>query len=297
MSKSAKLSRQKLLHTVSLAVCLLATWLQAGALEPLKPGQRLRFDFPDLTATLSKATPGISIRLPKNYQTTKKFPLFVILPGGTGGNGTNTERQLAIVGENDWIVATFPLFGADGEGIFIGFDCYPKIKISYEAFLKKIRESVPNVDWEKSVIGGSSNGAHTLAALLSAMDTGILEHFKGFFFIDGGQDLTIASLMRFGGAYGGRKRDGYRFLMIFGGGAPEKKVWWRVHTVRRAESFKDSAEQFKIKDFEVVLYPGKEHGFHKEYYPIVAEWLENIRSTLNMENEQWSSPEIKGVNR
>lgn len=239
----------------------------------LKPGAVLRFEFPELPKTLAGRVPGITVRLPDNYEAGKTFPLFVFLPGGTGGNGANLDRQLEIAGKKEWIVGSFPLFGKEGEGIYVGFDCYPKIKTAYEAFLRKIRETIPNVDWERSVMGGSSNGAHTIAALLSAMDAATLEHFKGFFLIDGGQDWTLSGLGRFGGAFGGRSRSGYRFLLIFAGGTPEQPKWSRKQTRNRVESFREHAEHWKIKDFEVVIYPNKEHGFHQEYHPIIAKWL------------------------
>lgn len=242
----------------------------------LRPGQVLHFTFPELPETLTKKTPHVSLRLPDNYAPDRSFPLFIFLPGGAGGNGAVDQRQIEIAGTNDWVLGSFPLFGADGEGIFVGFDCYPKIKAAYEAFLQRIEETVPNVDRERSVIGGSSNGAHTLAALLSAMDATTLRHFKGFFFIDGGEDLTLASLSRFAGQWGAGKRHGYRFLFIYGGGDPAQNVWWRPHTIRRAESFKAHAAQWKLEDCEVVLYPGKEHGFHAEYHPIIAKWMGKV---------------------
>ncbi len=44
------------------------------------------------------------------------------------------------------------------------------VSAAYRAMLEKLAAEVPNIDWDRSVIGGHSNGAHTLSVLLAGRD-------------------------------------------------------------------------------------------------------------------------------
>lgn len=237
----------------------------------LMPGQVLTYEFPELPKTLAGNIPIITLRLPDNYSTQKTYPLFIFLYGGQGGKGNKIDTPLAVIGKEDYIIGNFPLFGQKNvsephDGVLVSFDNYSDISLAIEAFMTKIDNTIPNINPEKSVMGGSSNGAHTIALLLSALNPRILESFHNFFFIDGGEDWTWASLSRTS------KLKNHRFLLVYGGGKLGRAEWWRKHTLNRGQSYYEFAKKWDI-DLEYKVISGFNHGFHKAYYPIIRRWL------------------------
>ena len=117
------------------------------------------------------------VHLPANYSTRGRFPVFLYLAGGTGGAGSEIDVPRSVIGDDDYIVVNFPLFRKPGydqssclDGIIVGADDYPAISAAYKTMLGKLNEMVPNIDSNRSIIGGHSNGAKTVAVLLSALD-------------------------------------------------------------------------------------------------------------------------------
>lgn len=237
----------------------------------LIPGQVLTYNFPELPRTLAGNIPIITLRLPDNYSTQTTHPLFIFLHGGEGGKGNKIDTPLAVIGKEDYIIGNFPLFGQKNvsephDGVLVSFDNYSDISLAIEAFMTKIDNTIPNINPEKSVMGGSSNGAHTIALLLSALNPRILESFHNFFFVDGGEDWTWASLSRTS------KLKNHRFLLVYGGGKLGRAEWWRKHTLNRGQSYHEFAKKWDI-DLEYKVVSGFNHGFHKAYYPIIRRWL------------------------
>jgi hypothetical protein len=126
--------------------------------------------------------------------------------------------------------------------------------------LTALFEAVPNIDPERSVFGGLSNGAHTTALLLSAVDPFILRHFSGFFLLEGGWE--IASLHK----TAVRSKRIIRFV----GGSRRRK--WRRAMLDRLDAAKAMA-MGRHPAFTVVKMPGVEHDFPGEYVPQLRQWM------------------------
>lgn len=244
---------------------------EKSAIIPLKPRQVLTFEFPQLPKTLAGETPRMTLRLPDNYSSSQAYPLLIFLSGGEGGNGNNIDKPKDIIGANDYIIGNFPLFGQTNaaepfDGTLVGFDNYPAITKAFTTFMTQINQTIPNINTDKNVIGGFSNGAHTLAVMLSALDANFLENFKYVFFIEGGEDLSWAGLARTS------KLKNHHFLLIYGGGKRFRTEWWRKHTLNRAKSYREFAVKWNV-DLQVEVIKGFNHDFPKEYYPIICRWL------------------------
>lgn len=239
----------------------------------LNPRQVLTFEFPQLSKTLAGDTPRVTLRLPDNYSSSKTYPLLIFLSGGKGGNGNKIDKPKDIIGSDDYIIGNFPLFGQANssepfDGVLVGFDNYPELTKAFTVFMTQINQTIPNINTKKNVIGGFSNGAHTLAIMLSALDANFLDNFKYIFFVDGGEDWSWAGLARTS------KLKNHHFLLIYGGGKKSKAEWWRKHTLNRAESYREFAAKWNI-DLQVEIIKGFNHDFPKEYYPIIRHWLGN----------------------
>lgn len=239
----------------------------------LRPGAVLEFTFDDLPDTLhgmycrKRVIPRLVAHLPRNYKRSGRYPLLVYLWGWDGGAAD--KKALAYVrkltSERDFIAVNMPLFkkALDPTEIHNGvlvqaFDDYPIISRCYRKMLSALLRAVPNIDPDRSVIGGLSNGAHTTALLLSAVDPFILNHFSGFFLLEGGWD--IASLHK-------QVVRSKRIIKFVGGN--------RRRTFRRAMLDRlDAAMKVRWPPtFTVVKMPGVEHDFPDAYIPRLREWM------------------------
>ena len=247
----------------------------------LKPNQRFRIPFPDLPPSIfaSRVNPkiptGVFVQLPANYDKASKFPLFVYLSGGDGGNSDSVDFPRQIIGDQDYIVANFPLFRKPGydrdsylDGIIVGMDDYQTISNAYALILQKLNQTIPNIDPKRSVIGGHSNGAKTVNVLLSAMDKTALESFRGFFFVDGG--FTWSSYCRT------NELKNHQILFLVGGGNKDSSLG-RNYIVARMKALDEFAKERGRDNWRFVIMPGREHEFASEYHNIIRNWARAIQ--------------------
>jgi hypothetical protein len=243
----------------------------------LTPGQVLHLTFPDLPKTLRAVNDpamtgptSISVRVPDNYTKDRHFPLCVFLHGGQGSTGSEVNLPMEIVGKDDYLLATFPLFkkeiNRDEQWGGVGIDWldYPTLSGAYKAFMDRIRETVPNLDPGRSVLGGYSNGAHALGVLLSALDPTTLKSFRRFFFIDGGTDWT---------GYARYKSLGdHDILFVTGAGVAASPEWYRPAMLSRVAYFKEIAQRFNVSRWQFVTAEGATHGDLALFFPHVKRW-------------------------
>jgi hypothetical protein len=249
----------------------------AAADAALTPGEVIRLSFPDLPRTLravndpaATGPTAISVRLPDNYSKDRAFPLFVFLHGGQGSTGSEVGLPIGIVGKNDYVVATFPLFKKEINrdeqwgGVGIDFLDYPTLSGAYKTFLDQLRKTIPNIDAQTSVLGGYSNGGNALGVLLSALDPTLLKSFKRFFFIDSGVDWT---------GYARYKSLGeHDILFVVGGGTADAPEWWRPPMLSRVAYFQEIARRYGVSRWQVKVVDGATHGDLPEFFPHVQRW-------------------------
>jgi hypothetical protein len=165
----------------------------------LKPGMRMILKFPDLPQTLyamqsgQEALTQAYLALPDNYSPERKFPLFVFLYGGHGGPGAGPGRGHQIMENKDCIFVNLPLFKKkiDPSGPFKGLLITTEqdgetICRAYTAMLKKVYATIPNIDSAHNIIGGMSNGAHSIVAMFEQGDAYLMSSFQNLVLIEGG---------------------------------------------------------------------------------------------------------------
>lgn len=195
-------------RALTLACALLGMTMACAEPVAPAPNARLSFEFPDLPDTLAamsqrkKAPAKMTALLPANYTAEGRFPLFVYLLGGEGGDGGWPDRGRAVVGDKDFICVGLPLFkdhmdrDEPAGGLMVSMDDIGVISRCYRTMLGRLFEAVPNITAERSVLGGFSNGAHTTAVLLAGQDPFILEHFRAFFLLEGGAGPMLANVLQ-----------------------------------------------------------------------------------------------------
>lgn len=217
--------------------------------------------------TGADAPPTLSYRLPDNYDPEMSYPLLVYVPGYHGGPTGNIGNARRIAGSTDWVVASLPLFKRSvdrdeiGGGLLVGLSDYPTISESYEKLLARLFEEVPNIDPEPSAMVGFSNGALTIAVLLSNHDEYILTRFRNFCLVDHGM-FHLTDLHK-------RLSRDARYLIFSG---DDRSDPGRDLKIRGGQLLQD-AWRFVGVDLTFRVMANTGHEFGEREMALVGQWL------------------------
>jgi len=279
--------------TAALLLALAATAPKPtnAADAPLAPNAILQFEFPELPESYyakqkgEKALAMLTAQLPENYSSEAKFPLFVYLQGGNGGRSDSAAFARSVVGPRDFIAVRLPLFKTDAgssllipEGLlsaelakrakaleFITANDFSVTARAYQTMLSKLFDAVPNATRERSAIGGFSNGAHCVSALLILKDDFLLDHFTSFYFLDGGQPLLIHP-----DALKDPRAHRSRYLLLRGD--PAKDDLAARQLIEPMILAFDKRAQADGLDFTSILMTGHGHTQPPEYLQLIGAW-------------------------
>ena len=218
--------------------------------------------------TGTTVTPTMTYRLPDDYNPSKIYPLLVYVPGFDGGLKGNIGNALTMAGPRGWIVASLPLFkktideNEPAGGILVSFEDFSVIAKSYEIMLSRLFSLVPNIDSKKSAMVGFSNGALTIAVLVSLHDEFILDHFKNFCLVDHGM-FHLMDLHKKGA------RDA-RYLVLVG----DKQEYGRDLKIRQSQLLEDEMKLLGVNLTSRIM-KNTGHEFFDPQMAIVGQWLRN----------------------
>jgi dienelactone hydrolase len=197
--------------------------------------------------TFSGAKPQMGIFLPTNYDANRLHPLLVFLRGGDGGNDDNPAIARALAEDRDFVCVSLPLFKEKDPNqtvLIRDIDCKLAWPL-YKTMLAKLDELVPNIDPNRRVLGGFSNGAHMTAALINQSGGEAAARFYAFFLIDGGGGVGQFDLLK-----------GKPLLMVCGRWRPKPE--------------KPLAAGVKLT---IYLMKVSGHAFPPSEYPVVRQWM------------------------
>jgi hypothetical protein len=267
---------------------LVCTWLIAAlfflfvavvSAQELTPGKVTDLVFSDASLpptlhammTHQAVTPTMTVRLPDDYDSSKTYPLLVYVPGFDGGVKGNIGNAQTIAGNRGWIVASVPLYkktvdtSEPAGGILVSFEDEPIIARSYEIMLGRLFALVPHIDRERSAMVGFSNGALTIAVLVSCHDEFILGHFRNFCLVDHGM-FHLTDLHKQGA------RD-CRFLVLVG----DKQDMGRELKICQSKLLQDEWQLLGVHlSYQIMKDTG--HEFGDRQMAKVGEWLRNPAS-------------------
>lgn len=241
--------------------------------KPLKAGDVVDLVFNDLPNTFygmlkkKDTKPRLLASLPSNYTADGKYPVVIHLGGGHGGpvDQSQLDYVKTITADKDFIAVAMPLFKKEinPEGVLKGqligaYDDYPLISQCYKVMLNALSKAVPNIAEEGNVIGGFSNGGHTVGLLVSAVDPFFMKHFDSFYLLEGGGNIAS-----FGKAAVMKKR----FIYFVG---DNRDGDLRPHLLDRLYA---TVALAWTKDITVVKMPGVAHAFPHTYVPQLGEWI------------------------
>lgn len=151
----------------------------------VKPGATLTLEFPELPKDRKDQTAACTLRIPADYDPAKPCGLVVWLGGSDGGNQPNGS----FVPEGPFVLAGLPYpMGANNPGQATMVGEYDKVWEFQRAMLDRIHQKIPNLKKEWSVIGGFSNGGHSIDGMLRVRDKAgaLADYFGAFVIADGG---------------------------------------------------------------------------------------------------------------
>jgi len=222
------------------------------------PGASLKFDFPELPIDRYGAMAACKLKLPENYDLTKKYPLVAWLGGG---DGTNSPKS-SFLPEGDFIIVGLPYPKTainPSQPSMVGD--YAKVWAYQRFMLDEIAKVVPNIDKSRSIIAGFSNGGHSIDGMLR-LSSGpkLTDYFGIFIFADGG-----------GSAYSSK------------GNLPNLKdkfayACWGSEKGSNKPATSLLPKALKSKGATVVgsEMAGVGHAFAETEHPKVAEWLAKV---------------------
>lgn len=151
----------------------------------VKPGATLTIEFPDLPKDRRDRTAACTVRIPATYDPAKPCGLVVWLGGGDGGN----QPSGSFVPEGPFVLAGLPYpKGANNPGQANMVGEYDRVWEFHRAMLDRIHGKIPNLKREWSVVGGFSNGGHSIDGMLRVRDKegSLADYFGAFVIADGG---------------------------------------------------------------------------------------------------------------
>jgi len=251
--------------------------------QELAPGKTIEILFPkeSMSPTLytmmtgQETPPCLTIRIPDDFDPNKIYPLLVYVPGFNGGAKGNIYNAQTIAGPRGWVVATLPLFkksidpNEPAGGVIVSFQDYPVISKAYEIILGRIFEMFPNIDRQKSAMVGFSNGAITIAVLVSCQNEFVLTHFRNFCIVDHGM-FHLADLHK-------KYAKDCRYAIFVG----DKQDQGRDLKIRQSQLQQD---EWKLLGVNLSYYIMKDtgHEFQDRHMALVGKWLRN--ESLNEPN-------------
>lgn len=250
----------------------------------LKPGAKIQFTFPDLPPTLyvqartNSAPAMLTALLPDNYTPEGHWPLFVFLAGGIGSRGDDASMARKLIGPRDFIAVSMPLFQRVFDpkqflgGVAITVDDFETLRGAYRTMLGKLMKAVPGIVTERSTLGGSSNGGHATALLIAGGDEFTLEHFRQFYFVDGGAQF----LAPFG--LNAPALEKCRLLLLRADQGhqvsfrPDLPSWDIRPSLDKIFDAVDSMARARGLDWTQVVMRGRKHSFEPEFHVVVGQW-------------------------
>lgn len=199
--------------------------------------------------------------MPDNYEAGKKYPILLFLEGGEGGNGDNNKSALFFTEGKDFVAMSLPLYKKDlnnsGIDIYIDSRDFKYIAANYEKAFDLLRKEILNLSDSGWVVGGFSNGAHSIGGILKSSK--LKKLFQYFIFAEGGAEIDPLP----------SKTEGILFI---GENSPYGKNGMTVKN-GKVSGFPAQFTELKKKNVKFVPMIDCGHEFPEKYRLEARDWL------------------------
>lgn len=119
---------------------------------------------------------------------------------------------------------------------------------------------IPNIESDHNVLGGFSNGAHSIAAIVDANDRDLLSRFDHFILVEGG--LSLAN---------GENLAGKDVLVMYGGSTEGR----HGYVVEALDAVYDRLLAGGANATRVIM-EDTGHALPGKFYPRIAAWVHRV---------------------
>ncbi|TLD69071.1 hypothetical protein FEM03_19575 [Phragmitibacter flavus] len=236
-----------------------AAMVPTGPGDPrVKAGEVVALEFPALPKDHNGNVATCNVRIPDNYDAKKPVPLLVWMGGGKGSNSPNGGFPL--VDKAEYAIAALPFPSSVGTPRdAMRTDEMDEIWKYHQVMLAELVKLLPNLDPKVRIVGGFSNGAHTIGVYISKAEKEFVELFNAFVIIEGGSPEPTAKK---------RLRNKYAYL-----------AWGDDLSKQGGKSYMQSmvacAENARLEVTESNM-EGIGHAFPDEEKAAVKKWIESV---------------------
>ncbi len=237
-----------------------STALAAGADPRVKPGESFYLEFPRMPKDRYDKLARMQVCIPKDYDPRKLYPLYAWMGGADGTSGPDTT----LVNPDLYIRIGLPFpKGANNPQQSNMVGRYPVIWQYHKAMLDELLRVVPNISPGLRIIGGFSNGGHTLAGLMQLPRNEFLDYFNVYVPVEGG---GIGSRWASGAGTGLDARLKGRYICLLWG----EKSMGKSHVKPMSETL----DKFGMKVTAFAM-ADTGHEFPDPYQDKVRDWIKD----------------------
>jgi hypothetical protein len=249
------------------------------AQEPaLQPNQQIEIKLEDFPQCLVEMESGksadkfASAVLPEDYDSGKKYPLLIFLGGGSGGIGNAPGEALFFSERKKFISVNLPLFkkklnNGPPPAIYINPNDFKHIAEQYSRILKLLKKKIPNIANTGHVIGGFSNGAHTIGAIID--DKTLSKQFSHYILAEGGAEANKIP------------RES-KAIVLIGEKSPYGTQGLRIDKKGKVKSYPSQfADIAKKKNVTFIPMIDVGHDFPEKYKIAARDWLKEQYPGIN----------------
>jgi len=250
--------------------------LQAAEGAKLLPGQKITVKLDSLPPCLLEIKTGKKVNavmtatLPDDYTPEKKFPVLLFLQGTEGGDGSGNGSALFFTGGKGYVALALPLYkkrlNTQGIDIYVNASDFKDISKAYTSAFELLRKEIPNLSDSGWVVGGFSNGAHSIGGILK--DSKLKKLFKYYIFAEGGSEI-------------GPLTSDSEAILFIGEKSPYGKEGMVINKEGEVKKFPMQFNDMKKKNVKFVPMPGAGHEFPEEYRLKAKEWLQEKTGEAN----------------
>jgi predicted esterase len=251
----------------------------------LIPGIPVEFEVPEAPPSMANQLRNqvgepvrMTIKLPRDYDESRLYPALVFLNGGDGGKGGELNMAEPFLGDAGYVLCNIPIFKqvhpTDRDEVKWSVTPVdgPYLLPAFRLMLDELRRRVPNIDSDRSVLAGFSNGAAAIAVVLWSGDPDLLARFGAYVLVEGGfwlgSDYDHESGQRFRAAsFSGLQ--GKRVAIAYGEQAtPADRIPW----IRAARGTSEALRRAGVAVYEMPM-PGIGHDFPPTEMQRIRKWL------------------------
>jgi len=152
----------------------------------IQPGKTVEIAMPGLEPDANGNPAGYTLHVPEHYHPWKPVPVLVWFSGWRGSR--DLQQALPLVDPSEFLVVCMPYPESEPRPVLAVTSGRGSTRLwaYHQPMLEDLRKRVPNLSPDIRVVGGMSNGAHTIGSYLGEKNEAFASFFNAFVIVEGG---------------------------------------------------------------------------------------------------------------